>query len=385
MKFRPSFRRSEDNWSWNKLAQERGLRDGKSEKPTLDWGPDSVPFLIELSKRAIEQAKVLQSATRVVLGDAIRESALRDDKISSLKTQISFQNVKSEGAIARTNKIQEHIDGYTEENPVGRFARLRAVPDLLYWPVLLLLASGEILITAPALILLFNDTEVFAWTIAFAVGLLTIAYAHIVGISLKMKLDRHRPQETWVVKLLWPFSAVVFLAVLFLATLRSGQTLDKLASFNLITGEVGRKLFLWGFFISLQLAFIGTAAMLAFLHHSQLEHDLTRSKRAIKRLEKKRKKLLMKYTQLASHSFLSENTIKVSRNELIAKIEVIGSHYATAAAEYCDANINARRDAIDAAHISMIPPKFDFVVDTFDDLIILSIEYSAASQSESKE
>lgn len=385
MKRRPSFLSKESKWTWNKLASERGRRDGKSEKPTTEWGADSVPFLIELYKRAMERAKILQSETRISLGNAIRQAVSRDDRLLFLESQINFQNLKAEGTIKRANAIQAQIDGYVEENPVGRFARLRAIPDLVYFPVLFLLASGEVLITAPALIDLFNDDEIVAIIIAAAVGLLTVVFAHILGISLKMKLDRHRPQEGWVIKLLIPLSSVVFTAVIILAVLRAGQTLDKLANFNVITSDLGKNVFLFGFFLILQLAFIGVAAMLAFLHHSQLEHELKAVKRELKSLEKARKSLVDEYDSIASQSFLSEDIIRVAREELVAKIEVIESNYAAAAAIYCDSNIHARRDAIDAAHISMIPPKFDFKVDTFEDLIVLSSNYGSTSTSFSKE
>jgi hypothetical protein len=385
MKRKPSFLSKESKWTWNKLAAERGRRDGKSEKPTTEWGANSVPFLIELYKRAMERAKILQSDTRINLGDAIRQAVSRDDRLIFLKSQISFQNSKAEGTIKRANSIQAQIDGYVEENPVGRFARLRAIPDVVYFPVLLLLATGEVLITAPALINLFNDLEWVAYIIAGSVGLLTVVFAHILGISLKMKLDRHRPQEGWVIKLLIPLSTVVFIAVVILAVLRAGQTLEELAEFNVVTSDLGKRLFLFGFFLILQLAFIGVAAMLAFLHHSQLEHELRAVKRALKSLEKERKALVDEYDSIASQSFLSEDIIRVAREELVARIEVIESNYAAAAAIYCDSNIHARRDAIDAAHVSMIPPKFDFQVDTFQDLIILSSNYGNSSNNASKE
>ena len=384
MKRKLSFLIKESKWTWNKLAAQRGRRDGKSEKPTTNWGANSVPFLIELYTRAMERAKILQRDTRISLGNSIRQAVSRDDRLLFLKSQISFQNSKAEGSINRANLIQAQIDGYVEENPVGRFARLRAIPDIVYFPVLLLLASGEVLITAPALIELFNDLEWVAYIIAGAVGLLTVVFAHILGISLKMKLDRHRPQEGWVIKLLIPLSAIVFTAVIILAILRAGQTLDQIANFNVVTSDLGKKIFLFGFFVILQLAFIGVAAMLAFLHHSQLEHDLRAVKRELKALEKARKSLVDEYDSIASQSFLSEDIIRVAREELVARVEVIESNYAAAAAIYCDSNIHARRDAIDAAHVSMIPPKFDFQVDTFEDLIQLSSNYGSTPNSTTK-
>lgn len=365
----------EKKWSWNKLAADRGRRDGKSEKPTLEWKANSVPFLIELYKRAMERANILQRETRAELSNSIRSAVGRDDRLLFLKSQIAYEVERSNASRLRAEKIQMQIDGYVEENPIGRFARLRAIPDAAYFPVLALLASGEVLITAPALIDLFNDYEAVAYIIAAAAGLLTVVYAHILGISLKMKLDRHRPQEGWVIKLLIPLSVVVVFAVFSLAFLRSGQTLDKLASFNVITSEFGKRAFLLIFFSVLQLAFISVAAMLAFLHFSQLEHDLRKAKKDLSKYDKNRKEMLEEYSNLASQSFLTQDMISIAREELVAQVNVIESNYAAAAAVYCDSNIHARRDAIDAAHISMIPPKFDFTVDSFEDLLLLAKNY----------
>jgi hypothetical protein len=177
----------------------------------------------------------------------------------------------------------------------------------------------------------------------------------------------------------------VLLAVLILAILRTSQTFDKLANFNVIEDDTGKKLFLFFFFLIIQLAFIGVAAMLAFLHHSQLEHESRVVKRELKALEKARKSLVDEFDSISSQSFLSEDIIRVAREELVARIEVIESNYAAAAAIYCDSNIHARRDAIDAAHISMIPPKFDSQVDTFDDLIHLPSNYGSTSANSTKE
>ncbi len=385
MKLKQLLLGKESKWSWNKLAAARGRRDGKSEKPTTEWGANSVPFLIELHKRAMERAKLLQSNTRIELGNSVREAVSRDDRLMFLESQLKLQSSSSDALALRANRIQEQIDGYVEENPVGRFARLRAIPDLVYFPVLFILAAGEVLITAPALINMFDDTEEIAYIIAGSVGLLTVVFAHILGISLKMKLDRHRPQEGWVIKLLIPLGSVVILAVIILALLRTSQTFDELADFNVITSDAGKKIFLFGFFFILQLSFIGVAAMLAFLHHSQLEHDLRRVKDELKKSQKNKKTLVDEYTTIASQSFLSEDIIKVAREELVARIEVIESNYAAAAAIYCDSNIHARRDAIDAAHTSMIPPKFDFKVDTFEDLILLSTSYGSTSNKAERE
>lgn len=231
--------------------------------------------------------------------------------------------------------------------------------------------------TAPALVELFNELEQIAYVIAVAVGLLTVVFAHILGISLKMKLDRHKPQENWVIKTLIPLSMVVFVAVVSLAFLRSGQVYEQLANFNILTSDWAKRLFLIVFFVFLQLAFIGIAAKLAFLHYSQQEHELRKTRRALRKVENARKKLSEEFSTLATQSYLSEDLIDISREELRAKIDVIASNYAAAAAIYCDSNIHARRDEIDASHPALIPPVLNFEPDEFADLRELSRNYAS--------
>lgn len=379
---RNPFRRESSN-DWAQMAKERGRRDGKSEKPGPGWGSQSVPFLIELHKRAIERAKNLELSTRQELGGAVHQTVSRDDRLVFLNTQISLEMEKESKLRNRADSIQQSIDGYAEENPIGRFARVRAIPDLVYWSILLLLASGEVFITAPALVELFNELQWIAYIIAAAAGLLTVVYAHIVGISLKMKLDRQKPQEPWVVKTLIPLSIVVLMAIISLAFLRSGQVLLQLANFNILTSEWSKRLFLIVFFVFLQLAFIGIAAKLAFLHYSQQEHELRKAKRELRKVEKVRKKYTDEYSKISSQSFLSLDLIDIAKEELKAKISLIGSNYAAAAAVYCDANIHARRDEIDASHPSLIPPDFDYQADDFKDLQDLAKSYESRKASAS--
>ena len=374
--------KSSESADWAHMAKERGRRDGKSEKPGPNWGAQSVPFLIELHKRAIERAKNLELRTRQDLGEAVKQTVSRDDRLRFLNSQIDLEMEKEHKLRKRADAIQQSIDGYAEENPIGRFARVRAIPDLVYWFILVLLASGEVFITAPALVELFNELQWIAYVIAAAAGLLTVVFAHIVGISLKMKLDRQKPQEAWVVKTLIPLSGIVFMAVLSLAFLRSGQVLLQLANFNVLTSEWSKRLFLIIFFVFLQLAFIGIAAKLAFLHYSQQEHELRKAKRALARVEKARKKYTDEISKLASQSFLSLDLIEIAKEELKAKIALIGSNYAAAAAVYCDSNIHARRDEIDASHPSLLPPSFDYSADSFEDLQELARSYASRTISD---
>jgi hypothetical protein len=275
---------------------------------------------------------------------------------------------------ARVKIFQEVVDGYREENSVGKFARIRAIPDFFYYPVLILLAAGEVFLTAPALVLLFGDIEFFAWTVAVAVGFLTVVGAHVIGLSLKLKLDRQRPQEGWVIKMLYPFSTVLFLAVIVVGYVRSAQALGALQKFNIIESEIGRRIFLVFFFVLLQLAFIAVAIMLSFLHYSKSEHDLRDAKREYKKIKKVHGNLMRRYQELASKSFITQEIVGIEREKLLASIKLIETEYLAACSVYVDGNIHARRDEMNGAHVSLVPPKFEITVDDFSDLKSIALK-----------
>jgi hypothetical protein len=359
---------------WNSLAASRGSRDGKGEKPTESWPSNSVPFLNELNTRALKKAQNLILSTRTELNNSVIESIQRDDQLQLLEAQGEIEVRRLDEISSRVKIFQEVVDGYREENSVGKFARIRAIPDFFYYPVLILLAAGEVFLTAPALVKLFGDIEIFAWTVAVAVGFLTVVGAHIIGLSLKLKLDRQRPQEGWVIKMLYPFSTVLVLAVTVVGYVRSAQALTALQNFNIIQSEIGRRVFLIFFFVLLQLAFISVAIMLSFLHYSKSEHDLRDAKREYKKIKKVHGNLMQRYQELASKSFITQEIVGIEREKLLASIKLIETEYLAACSVYVDGNIHARRDEMNGAHVSLVPSRFEISVDDFSDLKSIALK-----------
>jgi hypothetical protein len=359
---------------WNSLASSRGSRDGKGEKPNESWPSNSVPFLNELNTRALKKAQNLILSTRTELNNSVIESIQRDDQLQLLEAQGELEVRRLDEISSRVKIFQEAVDGYREENSVGKFARIRAIPDFFYYPVLVLLAAGEVFLTAPALVKLFGDIEIFAWTVAIAVGFLTVVGAHIVGLFLKLKLDRQRPQEGWVIKMLYPFSTVLVLAVIVVGYVRSAQALSALQNFNIIQSEIGRRIFLIFFFVLLQLAFISVAIMLSFLHYSKSEHDLRDAKREYKKIKKAHSTLMQRYQELASKSFITQEIVDIEREKLLSSIKLIETEYLAACSVYVDGNIHARRDEMNGAHVSLVPPRFEIAVDDFSDLKSIALK-----------
>lgn len=362
------FKRASRKASWERLAIERGVRDGKGEKPAESWPANSVPFLKEVNKLARLEADNQARLSREKLSNLVTQTIDRDTRVNELELLISKSESELSNAKARIDTIQKELDGYSSENPVGKFARTRAITDWFYYPALLILAVGEVLVTQPAVFYLFGDGTVEAWIVSIAIGLLTVVGAHVIGISLKLKLDRQRPQENWVIKLALALAVSMLLAVVVLGTLRAGQTLNKLQEFTIIEGEFGRKVFLTFFFIVIQIAFIVVASKLAFLHYSKTEHDLRNAKAEHKKAKKVYETWLKEFNNLKSLQFLTSEVIEVEKNNLIASWKIIESRYQAACAAYADANIHARRDDLNAAHPSLLAPALELQIEDFNDL-----------------
>jgi hypothetical protein len=362
------FKRASRRASWERLAKERGVRDGKGEKPAENWPANSVPFLKEVNKLARLEADNQARLSREKLSNLVTQTIDRDTRVNELELLIGKSESELTNSKARIDTIQKEMDGYSSENPVGKFARTRAITDWFYYPALLILAIGEVLVTQPAVFYLFGDGTIEAWIVSIAIGLLTVVGAHVIGISLKLKLDRQRPQENWVIKLALALAVSMLLAVVVLGTLRAGQTLNKLQEFTIIEGELGRKVFLTFFFIVIQLAFIVVASKLAFLHYSKTEHDLRQAKAEHRKAKKVTETWLKEFNNLKSLQFLTSEVIEVEKNNLVASWKIIESRYQAACAAYADANIHARRDDLNAAHPSLLAPALELQVEDFNDL-----------------
>lgn len=178
-------------------ATESGARDGKAEIPSEGWGQGSVPFFNEALAIYQKKAKDLILASRMELNARIDGILSRAKEIEFLKKDLLAKDAYVAKREARIQEISDTLNGYKEEQPLGRFARVQAISSQVHFPVLIILAAGEFFVTKDAIIKLLGGSGSEAFTVAVAVAVLTIMGAHLLGTLLKLKLDRQRPQETW--------------------------------------------------------------------------------------------------------------------------------------------------------------------------------------------
>lgn len=356
-------------------AIDSGTRDGKAEIPSEGWSEYSVPFFNETLAEYQKRAKNLILSSREQLNAKIDGILSRAKEIEFLEKTLVIQEAHVAKRESRIQEIRDTLNGYKEEQPVGRFARVQAISTLVHFPALLILAAGEFFVTKEAIIKLLGGNRQEAFTVAIAVALLTIMGAHLLGTLLKLKLDRQRPQEAWVQRITLVLGVALFAVIVFLAVLRAANTAGgNSASLERVLGTqpLLRTLYLIALFLFLQSTFLIVGAVMAFLHYSPISHELHSSRRSLI-LEKRAVKVTQKkLAKLGSDLFLSRELVTAEIEAIKAKVELLGAEYVSTCSSYKTANIHARRDELNASHVSMNEPQFIFEVDQFADILALS-------------
>jgi hypothetical protein len=358
--------------SW---AQESGARDGKAEIPSEAWGLGSVPFFIETLAEFQKRAKNLILDSRNDLNAKIDGILSRAKEIEFLQKSLLIQEQAVTKRQERIQEIQDTLNGYKEEQPIGRFARVQAISSLVHFPILIILAAGEFFVTKDAIIQLLGGTREEALTVAVAVALLTIMGAHLLGTLLKLKLDRQRPQEAWVKRITVVLGLALVSVIVFLAILRAGNTAGgNSVSLQRVLGteDIFRNLYLIFLFFVLQATFLIVGAVMAFLHYSPISHELHSAKRNLILEKRKVKSIQKKLAKLGSDLFLSRELVNSEIEAIKAKVELLGAEYVSTCSSYKTSNIHARRDELNASHPAMQEPSFEFEVSQFEDIVELA-------------
>lgn len=336
-----------------KEARQRGKRDGKNEVPRQDWGAGSVPYLGQLNKQfiALASSMILRFEELQEQRESLKITSAQTDIQEDVKLKLVQEDL--EQSKAELEKAQRIVDGSDDEAPLGRFARIRLINNNLYGFFLVVLGSGEFLITAPALRFLLGEASGSANLVAFSVSVLSMAAAHVIGVSLKTKLDRSRPQTKLVTIILAVVVGLLAASVLYLSYIRAAKGFG--VSNNLKEVPESLRLeFLWGLYTVLQFTFIAVGSYLSFMHHSETESALGRAKRThllrkflASRMEKKRRK---QGASVEEANLAMDKLVEQEKVVLESKLNLLSAQYREVCAVYRDSNIHNRRDELDGAH-----------------------------------
>ena len=167
---------------------------------------------------------------------------------------------------------------------------------------------------------------------------MSIVAAHIIGLTFKIAIDRDRPQpnaQLWAAATVGLFIVVV---VLMLSSLRSGNVSGVPVKLGIGSDEVfGTVLF---FFI--QITFILCAISLSYFNHSEIESDISRSKRKIKTTTK-RIRSLTRSRMLPSRGSLTPEKREVQVKAIITHMRLLEAEYRELCAIYRGANLLAQK------------------------------------------
>ena len=335
-------------------ARRRGRSHGRQGLPSIEWTGGPVPYLEFLHWEYEQKIKVLDQSLRIVEGQSITS---QEEDIADKQSQ-EYQIVQSEQERSMyENQLSNLLKGKTgelNENPTGKAARHRHIPNWVYLSALLALVIGEFFVTLPAVELLLGDEQWKAYVITSSLAVLSILTAHIIGLTFKIAIDRDRPHPTGQ---LWAAATVGFfivVVVLMLSALRSQNVSSVPVRFGLGSDQIfGTVLF---FFI--QITFVLCAIALSYYNHSEIESDISSTKKKIKTLTNKIRSL--------SRSRLIPGRGNLTPEKRVVQVKAIVTHkklfkteYQQLCAIYRGANLLAQKVAFTNPGPGLTEPPLD--------------------------
>jgi hypothetical protein len=346
-----------------KEARKQGRRDGKNQVPRQEWGANSVPYLGQLHKKFASFGRELDLS--VEQNKLNRENA----KVDAIKSEIQQKGISE--ALARNldraetelAKTQSQLDGAVDEVPMAKFARVRLITNSAYVPFLILLFIGEFTITAPAFRVLLGESRGTSLLVTLAVSGLSVGAAHILGIYLKSLFDRSRPKSGIYNAIFITGAVFLTVTIVYLSYIRAANSALYAGMITEIP-QAWRLEFLWSFYTVLQLTFIAFGTAISFMHYSEIETALRRAKIKVwflRRLQTNRdKKKVSSGTSVEGTQVDTSKVLDQELEVLESKKILLRAQYEEVCAIYRDANIHARRDEMDGAHIALRPLELDF-------------------------
>ncbi len=346
-----------------KEARKQGRRDGKNQVPRQEWGANSVPYLGQLHKKFASFGRELDLS--VEQNKLNRENA----KVDAIKSEIEQKGIsdalarnldRAEAELART---QGQLDGAVDEVPMAKFARMRLITNSAYVPFLILLFVGEFTITAPAFRVLLGESRGTSLLVTLAVSGLSVGAAHILGIYLKSLFDRSRPKSGIYNAIFITGAVFLTVTIVYLSYIRAANSALYAGMITEIP-QAWRLEFLWSFYTVLQLTFIAFGTAISFMHYSEIETALRRAKIKVwflRRLQTNRdKKKVSSGTSVEGTQVDTSKVLDQELEVLESKKILLRAQYEEVCAIYRDANIHARRDEMDGAHVALRPLELDF-------------------------
>jgi uncharacterized membrane protein YciS (DUF1049 family) len=334
-------------------AVRKGKFHGKSNHPHEKWGDKPVPFLEALHAKFSGKIQELQNELNVYQGQSVTLTEEDEANKSAQEYEVTQLQAERSNYEDLIKKLLQEKHGLENENPVGKAARTRVVSLPLYWAAIAMLAVGEFLVTLPAVAKILNDEGLKGWLITASFSFLSIICAHLIGITLKMQADRVNPQPRWQIWGIVVLGIFVTVVVLLLAAIRSESVQGAPFTFGLSNTVFGTLLF-----FVVQMSFILSALSLSYFNHAEVEVQLDRAKRRVKRITKKIMRL-SKSKLIPGRSKMTPEKTRIQREAICSAQWQLESQYREICAAYRGANLLAQAEAMAAEGHGLIEQKLE--------------------------
>jgi hypothetical protein len=336
-------------------AKNAGKTDGKSGIPFPEWEPNSIPYLLEIFSVFKGKLSDLESEILNRKQDASDNDYKKKLTVESLETTLIRAKTFEEEAKSEYDIVKIAFDGSKAESPKSKFARTRSVGRTIYFALLTAMVIGEFAITYPAFETFLGDKNIvlagFAIRVAIltAIGAtaLTVAFAHMAGVYLKLTVDREKPTPNWSTRALAIIGVLVFVTIAFLSVLRgAGADTDRLDAIP----EGSRKIFVILMFLFLQVCLVLTATGLGFLRHS---HHVDELDKVTKHWNDSRKfRIDTEKAITSAKKQISSNLEQVEKDlaaQYLVRSKKIDGKYTKVAAAYITSNLRFRQEKLDGS------------------------------------
>lgn len=319
-------------------ARRRGRSHGRQGLPNLEWNGGPVPYLQTLHASYGQQIEELDQKLRIVEGQSI--TSKEEDTADKQSQEYQILQSEQERSLyeEQLSNLLQSKTGETNENPTGKAARHRHIPIWIYVCALISLAIGEFFVTLPAVELLLNDQGWKALIITSSFAVLSIIAAHIIGLTFKISIDRDQPQphsQRWGAAIVALFMTSV---VLMLSSLRSGSVNGVPVKLGLPNDQA----FGTVLFFLIQTTFILCAIALSYYNHSEIESEISRTKRKIKKLTRNIKRLT-RARLIPGRGNLTPEKREVQIKAIITHMRLLEAEYRELCSIYRGANLLAQK------------------------------------------
>lgn len=333
------------NWPFSELARTKrrakrlGKSHGRQGLPDSDWNGGPVPFLEALHAWYTQKIESLEQRLRIVEGQSI--TSLEEDVATKQSQEYQIAQLEQERSLYenRLATLLEQKTGEPKESPISRAARHRHIPIPIYIIALIALGIGEYFVTLPAVKILLNDDPFNAIIITGSFSALSILAAHIIGLTFKIDIDREETQPIRQRIGAGVIFIFINLVVLLLSAIRSKTVSGVPVRFGLSDKQFGTFLF-----YIVQITFILCAIALSYYNHSQVESELTSTRRRIKRITSNIRNIT-KSRLIPSRGNLTPEKREVQIKAILTHMHSFEAEYREVCAIYRGANLLAQKNA----------------------------------------